>query len=150
MSRVSVPLSMPVTIGSVEATSLLIEPTFRVGWLRGAPPAPDWLLASIRALLSKLEGVTAATLDTLDTKEVFASIPTPGGEDLDKMIPWFLHVAEKASEQPAAVIDQLGVPDLLKIVMTLIPGMALLPNFRGISGSGAGTSPGSSTGAPLT
>ena len=150
MSRVSVPLALPVTIGEAEATALYIETNFRVGWLRGAPPAPDWLLGSIRALLSQLEGVTAETLDQLDVKKVFAAVPTPTGEDLDKMIPWFLHVAEKASKQPTAVVDQLGVPDLMKIVMTLIPGMALLPNFQKISGSGEGTLPGSSTGAPNT
>jgi hypothetical protein len=150
MTRVSVPLSSPIAIGNVEATSLLIEPAFRVGWLRGAPPAPDWLLAAIRALLSGLEGVTAPDIEKLDTEKLFANVPTPEGQDLDKMIPWFLHIAEKASNQPAIVIDQLGIADLVKIVMVLIPGMATLPNFRVTSESGAGTSQGSSTGGPQT
>lgn len=155
MSRVSVPLGTPIDVGQVQASALTIEEKFRTGWLRSAPATPDWLMAAIRSVVAGLGEVTSeegAAPDPAAAIEAghkaLADIPKPEGKDLDAMIPWILHVVAKATDQPADIIDQLTVPDLLVLFMKLLPGMGALPNFRGSPDAGAATSRGSSTGAP--
>ncbi|MBX9944952.1 MAG: hypothetical protein K2Y40_12790 [Reyranella sp.] len=145
MTSVSLPLSRPIKVGNVEVSALVLDPEFRVGWLRGAPKTPGWLIAVLRSVLSDLEAGQEAA--GADPSKLLAAVPMPSGEEVSEMIPWLLHMAGKASGQPDAVIDQLALPDLLQILMKLMPGMGALPHFPATPASGSATSPGSSGGA---
>jgi hypothetical protein len=152
-----VPLSRPITVGKLTVTALTLDIDFKVGWLRGAPTTPTWFIGVVRSLFANIDFDAAEEADAAAVKvdqeaidKMLANLPVPSGEEISAMIPWMLHVAEKATGQPPEVIDQLGPVDLVMIVMQLLPGMMALANFQKTSPNGAATSQGSSTGAPQT
>lgn len=145
-----VTLSRPITIGNVQATSLLVDPDFKIGWLRGAPTTPTWFIGLVKGALSGIDLDNIEATKTVDPAQLTANIPTPSGEEVSEMVPWLLHIAEKATDQPPSVVDQLSLADMLAILMVLLPGMVSLVNFQPTSGNGAVTSPGSSAGQPAT
>jgi hypothetical protein len=144
--RKSVKLSAPITIGTIEAASLTIDPRFRIGWLRNAPTTPVWFVGVVKGAFAGVDFENLDKSKDIAPAAMLANIPAPSGEELSEMIPWLLHIAEKATGQPADVIDQLGPADLLKMLMALLPGMVSLANFQTTSGSGAATLPGSLAG----
>lgn len=141
-----VTLTVPVTIGSAQVSALSIDSTLRVGWLRGAPKTPGWLIAVVKSVLADIPA--EASGEGFDATKLLEklNIPVPSGEEVSEMIPWLLHMASKATGQPNEVIDQLSPVDLLQILVKLMPGMAALPNFTATPASGSATSPGSSAG----
>lgn len=147
------PLSRPIVVDKLTVTSLNIDPDFKVGWLRAAPKTPTWFIGIVRSLFAGVDLDAAQDGEAEQAKiaaaieKMLANFPVPSGEEVSEMIPWLLHIAEKATGQPADVVDQLNPGDLLAIVMKLVPGMIALANFQKTSGNGAGISPGSSTGA---
>ena len=128
---------------------------------------PDWMRKRRQKALRHFEGrpmpwwgadLSDIDFDNLDKgkatsaediEKMLENIPTPSGAEASEMIPWLLHIVEKATNQPAAVIDQLAIADLMRILGALLPGMVGLANFQRTSGSGGVTSPGSSGGPPL-
>jgi hypothetical protein len=159
----SFPLSHPVTVGKLTVSALNLDTRFQVGWLREAPKTPTWFIGVVRSLFAGIELGAAAAGDgeaagddaakaAAAGKEaiarMLANLPVPSGDEISEMIPWMLHVAEKATDQPPAVIDQLGPGDLLAIVMQLMPSMMAVANFPKTSALGVAISPGSSDGAP--
>lgn len=146
----AVPLARPITIDKVQATSLLVDPDFKIGWLRGAPTTPVWFIGIVKGLLSGLDLASGVPAADIDPAAMLAKVPVPSGEEVSEMIPWLLHIAEKATGQPPSVVDQLAPSDLFAILLQLIPGMIALANFPRTSVTGAVTSPGSSAGRPAT
>lgn len=146
----AVKLVRPITVGKLEVASLQIDPNFKIGWLRGAPTTPVWFIGIVKGLLSGIDLESGASAADIDPAEMLAKVPVPTGEEVSEMIPWLLHIVEKATEQPASVVDQLALPDLFAMVLQLIPGMIALANFPLTPATGAVTSPGSSAGQPAT
>lgn len=140
-------LTVPVTIGNAQVSALSVDGTFRVGWLRGAPKTPGWLIAAVKSVLADIP--SEASSEGFDASKLLetVNIPVPSGEEVSDMIPWLLHIAGKATGQANEVIDQLSPVDLLQILMKLMPGAVALPNFTATPASGSATSPGSSDGA---
>jgi hypothetical protein len=150
-------LGTPITIGDLEVSALPYTAPFRTGFLRGGPKTPQWFIDTVKAVMAKLTEQEAAAkaagkdAPELDDEKLLEGLDIwPKGEDIDQLVPWLMHIAEKATKQPADVVDQLDLADLLKLIWQLLPGMMSLANFRKTSGSGAGTSPGSGTGALAT
>ena len=148
----SVTLATPVTIDGREVISLQVVVPFRTGFLRGAPATPAWFITTVKALMSKaaaIEPPKDGEAPVIDDAALLADLDIwPQGGDIDAMAPWLMHVAEKATGEAPATIDQLTLGDLLKIIMLQLPGMMQLANFRMTSPTGAGTSQGSLAGAP--
>jgi hypothetical protein len=148
----AVELGEPVVLGTAIATSLMVEPRFRVGWLRDAPETPQFFIGAVKGVIASLvenEKKLAGMTNEQAFSELAKYFPTPTGAEISAMVPWLLHVAAKATGQPADVIDQLGPVDLVKIVWAVLPSMGALANFQQTPAPGAGTSPASSDGPPL-
>ena len=146
-------LARPITVDKLEVSSLRVDTAFKVGWLRGAPTTPTWFIGVVRSLVASVdldEESGEVTMDKAAIEKILAAFPWPSGEEVTEMIPWLLHIAEKATGQPPAVVDQLGLGDLVAIVMLLVPGMMAIGNFQKTSAPGAAISPGSSDGALQT
>jgi hypothetical protein len=148
----SFPLSRPIQIGPLTVTSLNLDTFFQVGWLRGAPKTPVWFIGIVKSLFAGIDLAAPEAREATEAavKNMLANFPAPSGEEVDEVIPWLLHIAERALGQPSAVVDQLGLGDMLNIVMQLLPGMLAIANFQTTSANGAAISPGSLDGAPRT
>ncbi len=87
MTDNSLTLVRPIKVGSATVSALALDAGFRVGWLRGAPKTPTWLIAVVRSLLASLpEDMTEADIRG-DNKALFANFPSPSAEELDEVIP---------------------------------------------------------------
>jgi hypothetical protein len=145
----SVALGTPVTIGELEVSALKVTVPFRNGFLRGAPPTPQWFISTVQRLFAAGAAIDQAKIEEIDDADLLKDVDVwPQGSDIDAMIPWLLHIAEKATGQPADVIDQLAIDDMVKIIMLQLPGMMKIVNFQKTSANGALTSQGSLDGAP--
>lgn len=169
MAIITVTLNTPITIGTREVSGLAVTTPFRTGFLRGAPKTPQWFIDAARKLMARMQEIMGARDAALDKDGADMSadrvVPAPSlsddelmegldvwprAEDIDELVPWLAHIAEKATGETREVVDQLDLGDLLKIIFTQLQGMMSLVNFRTTSAAGAVTSPGSSTGRPAT
>lgn len=146
--RKSVKLSRPVTIGEVRASEILVSTEAEFGWLLDAPATPDWFVGVVKGLMAALPDDPAAA-SKLEAKDLLKELPWPTGSEVSAVFPWMAHMVGAATGQPKEVVRQMGVADVFKIFVELIPSLMSAASFLPTSVPGAGTSPGSSAG-PLT